>query len=201
MIPMRRAHHWICMVVLASVIATASAMAGQPDPANCSGEERIGASPKNVCVGESARYVYVFTLRDNTNAPVEGFPASQVELDFGDCFEPSTRPTTEIPADGPSDVNGDIRWFVNLNFGGSDPCAVNVLVQNVVFQTIVADFPGGVRNPDENGDGNIALTDLSLFQQCFVGGGPPYCCDLAEPFDGLCSLTDLSIFQQHFVCN
>jgi len=185
-------------VVLLSLVS-ALAFAGQPDPGNSTGETRIGASPKNLTVGPAAQYVYVYTLRDNTNQPVEGFPASQVELDFGGCFNSNTRPTDEIPADGPSDNNGDIEWRINLTFGGADPCAVDVLVQNVVFDTIIADNPGGLRNPDIQGDGLVSLTDLSLFQQAFVNGGPPWQGDLAEPFDDLTSLTDLSIFQQHFV--
>jgi hypothetical protein len=68
-----------------------------------------------------------------------------------------------------------VRWQTALNFGGGDPCAVRVLVQNVVFKTLAADqglpgpsVDGGLRSVDENGDGLVALGDLSTFQQHFT---------------------------------
>ena len=173
--------------------------AGQPDPGQSSGETRIGVSPKNLSVGPAATYQYFYTLRDNTGAPVAGFPASQVELRFTACTEQSTRPLNEIPADMDSNANGDMIWWTNLTFGGSDPCQVDVLVQNVVFFTIPPADPGGVRSPDENGDGQVALVDLSLWQQSFVAQTPPYRGDLSEPFDDAIALLDLSVWQQHFV--
>ncbi len=182
---------------LAILSTAAIALAGQPDPGQSSGENRIGVSPKNLTAPASFVYTYTFTLRDNTGAPVVNFPASQVELDFDDCFEPSTRPADEIQADGPSDLNGDVVWSTNLNFGGSDPCAVDVLVQNLVFATIPGDSPGGVRSPDVNGDGQVSLADLSLFQGAFVSGGPPYVGDLLLD-DDTPALGDLSLYQNHF---
>jgi hypothetical protein len=53
---------------------------------------------------------------------------------------------------------------------------------------------------DENGDGQVAIQDLSIFQQEFVNTGTrqDFRGDLAQPFDGLTAIQDLSQFQQHF---
>lgn len=160
--------------------------------------DRLGVSPRNLFVDPSVRYEYVFVLRDNHGMPIPGFPASQIVLDFSGCEHPSTRPLDEIPADHASNQNGEIVWRTNLSFGGADPCAVDVRVLNVLFHTIPAADPGGVRSPDLNGDGLIALVDLVQWAQCFVAGGPPGCCDLAMPFDDICSLEDLRWVQRHF---
>ena len=106
-----------------------------------------------------------------------------------------------------ADVNGVVRWGAALNFGGGDPCEVRILVQNVVFKTLAAhqglpnnSLDGGVRSCDENGDGLVAIQDLSIFQQEFVNTGTrqDFRGDLAQPFDGLTAIQDLSQFQQHF---
>jgi hypothetical protein len=177
----------------------AMAIAGQPDPGTSSGENRIGVSPKNLTAPPAAVYTYVYNLLDSSGTPVVGFPASQVELDFTACANPSTRPQNQIPADGDSDANGDVFWSVNLAFGGSDPCQVDVLVQNQVFFNIPPDPGGGVRSPDVNGDGSVAVNDLALWQQTFTGPQTPYIGDLAEPFDDQVAVNDLAVYQQHFV--
>ena len=132
-------------------------------------------------------------------------PASQLELDFINCANPSTRPAEEIQADADSDPNGLVTWTVALTFGGGDPCAVRVLVQNVVFKTLLADgsgnpIDGGLRSVDANGDGSVSLTDLVVFQQEFTNTGTrhDYRGDLGQPFDGQTSLVDLVWFQNHF---
>ncbi len=178
------------------------AFAGQPDPGLCYGDEHVGVSPKNNSVPPSAQYVYAFFLLDGAGVPVAGFPASQVELDFSACNEPSTRPLNQIPADGDSGIGGRMEWRINLGFGGADPCHVDVLVFNQVFWTIEGTSTepcGGLRSPDVNGDGLVALADLSIWQQAFVTGGPPFAGDLAGNFDCLTALADLSVWQQHFI--
>ncbi len=187
--------------ILLTMIATLT-FAGQPDPLQCYGDERVGVSPKNLTCPPTAQYEYAYFLLDNTGTPVAGFPASQVELRFTACNNPSTRPLNEIPADADSDANGKIVWSVNLNWGGSDPCFVDILVQNTVFTTLPdegTDPCGGLRGPDINGDGLVALADLSIWQQAFVAGGPPWQGDIAEEFDCLTALADLSVWQQHFI--
>ena len=159
---------------------------------------RLGVSPRNLFVDPSVRYEYVFVLRDNQGMPIPGFPASQMMLDFTGCERPSTRPLDQIPADAASNQNGEVVWRTNLHFGGADPCAVGVRVMNVLFHTIPPADPGGSRRPDADGDGLIALGDLVTWAECFVGGGPPWCCDLAMPFDDICSLEDLRWMQRHF---
>jgi len=186
--------------VLLTMIATL-ALAGQPDPGQCYGDDYVGVSPKNLTAPPAQQYVYSFTLLDNLGTPVAGFPASQVELRFTACNNPSTRPSNEIIADGDSDANGLITWSTNLNWGGGDPCYVDVLVQNAVFKTM-GDYPtdncGGLRSVDEDGDGNVALSDLVVWQPAFVTGGPAYQGDLAQPFDCASALADLVTWQQHF---
>jgi hypothetical protein len=168
-------------------------------------------SPKNLTVPASHRYQFTGTLRTMAGDPVPNFPAAQLELDFGQCGNPSTRPQNQIPADFDTDANGFVIWSANLNFGGGDPCIVRVLVQNVVFKTLAAhqglpnaSLDGGVRSPDENGDGVIGLANLGIFQTEFVNTGTrmDYRGDLAQAngvHDGLTTLTDLAFFQAHFV--
>lgn len=183
------------------------APAGQPDPNQSTWNNLVGCSPKNATAPAAARYVFTGTLRDGAGAPIANFPAAQLELDFGSCLNQSTRPQNQIPADADSDVNGVVRWQTALIFGGADPCAVRVLVQNVVFKTLAAhqglpnpSIDGGLRSVDENGDGSVGLGDLSIFQQEFVNTGTrnDWRGDLGPTFDGSTGLADLSTFQQHF---
>ena len=118
---------------------------------------------------------------------------------FTACTNPNTRPQNEIPPDQDSDANGDVFWMSGLNWGGADPCQVDLLVQGELFWSLPPDPPGGVRSPDNDSDGLVALSDLHLWQQAFVGGGPPWRGDLAQPFDDLIALFDLMVFQAHFV--
>jgi len=181
-------------------------LAGQPDPNQSTWGNLVGCSPKNLTAPVNSRYVFTGTIRDGAGAPIANFPASQLELDFGSCLSPSTRPADQIQADGDSNINGVVTWTVNLNFGGGDPCEVRVLVQNVVFKTLIDDgtnpggTDGGVRSVDENGDGSVALADLGIFQQEFVNTGVrhDYRGDLGPVFDGATALADLGTFQQHF---
>lgn len=186
-------------VVLLSLVS-ALAFAGQPDPGSSQviSGPYMGCSPKNTAVSGVNQFVVQYRLNDGSG-PVEGFPASQVELDFDDCFNPSTRPADEIPADGPSNASGDVFWIVNIEFGGGDPCAVDILVQNVLFATLegeATDPAGGLRSPDIDGDGSVQLLDLAQFQPAFVTGGPAWVADY--DFSTTVGLNDLAIFQAHF---
>jgi hypothetical protein len=182
-------------------------VAGTPDPNQSTWGNLVGCSPKNLTAPAPARYSFTGTLRDGAGAPIAGFPAAQLELDFGSCLNASTRPANQIAADTDSDVNGVVRWATNLTFGGGDPCEVRVLVQNVVFKTLAAhqglpnaQLDGGVRSTDENGDGLVAIQDLGIFQQEFVNTGTrnDYRGDLGPVYDGLTAIQDLGTFQQHF---
>jgi hypothetical protein len=164
-------------------------------------------SPKNIWVTGSCKCRFEGILRDAQGVPIANFPASQVVLDFVACNNPSTRPLNRIPADENSNANGLVYWEVGLNFGGGDPCQVVVRVQGDVFATVPGHqglppnaIDGGLRSFDENGDGLVALGDLSTCQQEFVNGGQrlDYRGDLAMPCDGVTALSDLSCFQVHF---
>ncbi len=169
----------------------------------------LGVSPRNSTAPEGFRYRYEGTLRDSNGVPVANFPASAVWLDFSNCLNPSTRPSDRIEADEPSDANGNIHWEYMLTFGGADPCAVSVRVQNVVFHVIpghqglpAPEWDGGVRSPDVNGDDSVALADLGIFQQEFTAPGQGLDVhDWQADFDcdGIIALSDLSFFQRHFM--
>jgi len=199
-------------VVLLSLM-TALAFAGNPDPASSSlvTGNRIATSPVNHLMSGVNQYEVIFNLNDGV-APVEGFPASQLELDFVQCLGTSSRPANQIPADGPSDVNGDVVWKLNLGFGGADPCAITILVQNVPFTLPQHEIPGqatdaggGLRSPDFDGNHTVNLVDLGFIQPAFVAclGAPPGPCgpswvgDLLLDNDRV-ALVDIGVFQAHF---
>jgi hypothetical protein len=186
------------------LIVSGPALANVPSPGQSTFGDCLGVSPKNLTAPEGCRYRYEGTLRDEQGAPVPNFPAFAIVLDFSDCTNPSTRPADRIEADGPSDANGNIHWEYMLAFGGADPCAVRVRVQNAVFHVIpghqglpAPEHDGGVRSPDVNGDGSIALMDLAAFQQSFINQGPDWLGDF--DCDGIIALGDLSFFQCDFV--
>src|SRR5688572_3619416 len=195
--------------VLLGALSSVS-VAGNPDPAFSTWGNLMGCSPKNLTAAVATRYRFTGTLRDGTNQPIPNFPASQVELDLTSCTEGHVGIPVDLQpdADANSDVNGNVVWTVNLTFGGNDPCEVRVLVQNIVFKTLPAhqglpgpQIDGGVRSPDANGDGIVALGDLGEFQGEFVNIGvrQDYKGDLGPTFDGLTALGDLGTFQAHFV--
>jgi hypothetical protein len=196
------------------------ALAGQPDPLTSTWDELVGVSPKNVTA--TVKYVFTGTIRDGAGIPIDNFPASQLELDFTNCIESSTRPFNQVPADQDSFAGGQVVWTLNLDFGGADPCEVNVLVQNVVFKTLAGHqalstgcpenppaIDGGLRSVDAQGDGVIGLQDLGALQTEFFNcqgatrndyigdmapvGGPP-----GTGFDGITGLSDLGQLQDHF---
>jgi hypothetical protein len=182
-----------------------------PDSFYSNWDNTIGVSPKNHAVSSTYRYQFTGNLRDSAGKPIANFPAAQIKLDFSSCLNPSTRSRDQMPADADTDINGTTYWSLNLAFGGGDPCLVKVRVQNVVFKTLAAhqglpdaSLDGGVRSPDENGDGLIGLADLGIFQTEFVNTGTrlDFRGDLAQAngvHDGLTTLTDLAFFQAHFV--
>jgi hypothetical protein len=199
------------VITLAVLAGPGSADETLPDNHTSTWDNTIGVSPKNQAVPGTHRYQFTGTLRDGPGNPIGNFPAAQIKLDFGGCLNPSTRTASQIRADADTDANGFVIWSLNLDFGGGDPCGARVLVQNVVFKTLAAhiglpnaSLDGGVRSPDENGDGLIGLADLGIFQTEFVNTGTrlDYRGDLAQAngaFDGLTTLTDLAFFQAHFV--
>jgi hypothetical protein len=195
--------------VLLGALSSVS-VAGNPDPAFSTWDNLVGVSPKNLTAAVATRYRFTGTLRDGTNQPIPNFPASQVELDFTSCSEAHVGIPADLQpdADGPSNLNGQVVWTVNLTFGGNDPCEVRVLVQNIVFKTLAMhqglpgpSIDGGVRSPDATGDAIVALGDLTIFQTEFVNTGVrrDYDGDLGPTFDGLTALGDLTTFQSHFV--
>jgi hypothetical protein len=208
---MKAAHLGAAVALIVALLATVPAppaiSAGLPSAQQSVFTTQFCVSPKNLCVPVSCRCRFEGILRDAQGMPIANFPASQVVLDFTACANPSTRPQDRIPADRNSDANGLVYWEEGLHFGGADPCEVLVRVQNEVFATIPGhqglpdpQIDGGVRSPDMNGDGLVAIQDLSVFQQEFVNSGPrfDYRGDIAMPCDGLTSIVDLGFFQCHF---
>jgi len=199
----------MALAVLLATLQSAAAMA-QPNAATSTFDPVIGFSPQNNCVSltPATRYRYSGTLRNAAGAPVANFPAADVVLDFSLCTRQTSRPVT-IPADYPSSSTGVVLWDVSLAHGGADPCGVRVLVGGEEFYVLAAhqglpgpSIDGGIRSPDDDGDGDIDLLNLSTFQQEFVNTGArrDYLGDLARPFDGITALGDLVTYQAHFAC-
>lgn len=207
------------VAVLLGALSTL-AVAGQPDPANCTWDDLVGVSPKNECVAPANTYTFTGTIRDGAGVPIANFPAANLELDFTNCPNQPLRPANQIAADLDSGPSGEVLWRLNLDFGGSDPCEVQVLVQNVVFATLAGHqglttgpetppctIDGGVRSVDFNGDNVVGLPDLGALQQEFFNTGVrlDYVGDMAQGagFDGCTSLPDLGQLQAHFFapCN
>lgn len=181
------------------------ALAGQPDPDQSSFGPLVAVSPKNLTVIAAHQYAYTVTLRDGAGIPIQGFPKEQVELDFIACTGQPTRPADQIQFNTDSNVNGQMEMRANLTFGGSCTGQVVVLVQNVSFEVLPMhqglpnlQIDGGVRSPDINGLGGVALTDLVIFKNEFnnVGTRLDYIGDLN--FNGLTDLPDLVRYAAHF---
>ncbi len=196
------------MLVLAALIlflcSSEVALAQLPDPGNSGIPDippqpigRLGASPLNDLITDPTfTYSFAYTLRDASNAPVPDFPASEVALDFSGCTHASTRPSDLIHPDGPSEVNGTVLWRQSLTFGGAAPCEVRILVSGVEFLVLPGAPLGGVRSPDNNGDGWISLADLQLYQMAFAEQQPTWRGDLNG--DDQIALADLVFLQHHF---
>ena len=155
----------------------------------------LGRSPKNVEVGDPAfQYTYQGRLINVVGTPIQGWPASDVQLEI---ISPCQNPIVlhPIASSGP---DGLVMWnAAKLDLAGGGACqgagvAIVRLVSIGIFKTL-----NFVASPDENGDGLVALGDLSAFQSAFVNGGPAYIGDL-NLSGGPPDLADLAFFQRHF---
>jgi hypothetical protein len=195
------------------------ALAGQPDPAVCVYDSIFGCSPKNMTNsinGTLDQYEHRVQLRASDLSFVEGFPATQVEVDLTGCNFPTTRASDQIPGDADSNANGEIFWRINANFGGVQTCAPRIALQNAIVFTMLAHLglpnanrDGGVRSPDNfhqalntpGGDGIVGIVDFSNFRLEFnsVSNRKDYIGDIfSQPYDGLCTISDLSCMRNHF---
>jgi hypothetical protein len=182
-------------LTLAGIAFAGAAMANVPDPAQSTFGNRLGRSPKNVEVANPTfQYTYSGVLRNAAGQPIAGWAQNDIRLDIN---APCQNPVQLLP-DGPSDANGNVTWgAVKLDQGGGSCLGANV-VQVRILSIGVFKSLGEVTSPDENGDGLVALADLTVFQGAFVGGGPQYQGDL-DLSGGLPNLSDLSFFQRHFL--
>lgn len=199
----------ILLAILTAFVATPASSQQVPDPQQSSCDQYVGASPKNNAPNLPSQYRYAFNvmLRDAQGNAVVGWPASQLRLNFASTINPG-HPQFAHP-DGPSVAMGLVSFRDHLDFGGADPGPVTLECDPTGAGTtwvVLATAPGasttscgGVRSPDVNGDGVIGLSDLALWQQAFILGGPIAVGDLAETFDCSISLNDLAWWQVHFI--
>jgi len=182
-------------LTLAGLAVAGMALANIPDQSQSTFGNRLGRSPKNVEVANPTfQYTYSGVLRNAVGAPIAGWPLTDIVLEIN---APCQNPVSLNPIAN-SDANGNVTWnAVKLDQGGGSCTGANVadvrIISIGVFKTLTS-----VTSPDEDGNGSIALADLSTFQQAFVNAGPQYQGDLnlngSAP-----DLGDLSFFQQHFV--
>ena len=166
-----------------------------PDTGNSTFQNRLGRSPRNTEVADPTfQYTYRGTIRTMAGAPVVGWPAADIVLEIG---SPCPNPISLHP-DGPSDANGQVVWGadkIDQAGGGActGPSAVRIRLISIGIFKVLQE----VTSPDHDGDGVVALPDLSTFQQAFINGGPQFSGDL-DLSGGAPNLADLQFFQRHF---
>jgi hypothetical protein len=165
-----------------------------PDPKMSSWDARLGRSPLNLEVNNATfQYSYSGTLRNVQGQPIPGWPASDIVLEIR---TPCQSPVTLHP-DGNTDVNGLVRWgAAKLDQGGGSCSGPQVAVVRLLSIGIYKSL-SSVTSPDENGNTEVDLPDLGVFQQAFINGSPLYQGDL-NLSSGVPDLADLTFFQRHF---
>jgi hypothetical protein len=183
------------VVCLALVLVTGMALANVPDPQQSTFDSRLGRSPKNIEVGNPVfQYTFDGTLRNAAGQPVANWPANDIELEIK---APCQNPVVLNP-NAASDANGNVVWNATKLDQGGGSCQSTAVVEIRIVSVGLFRTLNEVTSPDEDGNTLVALSDLSVFQQAFVTGGPGFQGDL-NLSGGAPDLGDLSFFQQHFV--
>jgi hypothetical protein len=165
----------------------------------------LGVSPANECVPDSAQYFYRVQLNDALGRPIANYPASGIWFDLSSCPEAYGRPADGIVhPDGNADAQGVVEWRRALAFGGAAPCAVSVVVSDGVTPgaRVLHTLTGGVRSPDQDGDGFIAPADLDAWRAAYEAGGPAWRGDLGPSmaFDDAVTVADSATLALHEGC-
>jgi len=150
---------------------------------------RLGRSPKNVEVGDpDFQYTLSFTVRNAAGTPILGWSAADVTLEvLAPCQNPF----------GPLNPGPGLVWdAARLDRPGGSCTGANVVRVRLISANCTW-YLNSVTSPDEDGNGSVALADLSIFQQAFVAGGPFFQGDL-NLSGGFPDLGDLLFFQKHF---
>ena len=186
----------VSMVLCLAFVAVAGmALANVPDPQQSTFDSRLGRSPKNVEVNDPVfDYTFSGTLRNAAGQPVANWPANDIELEIN---APCQNPVVLNPS-AASDANGNVVWNATRLDQGGGSCTGTAVVEIRLVSVGIFRTLNQVTSPDQDGDTLIALSDLQVFQQAFVNGGPQYQGDL-NLSGGLPDLGDLSFFQKHFV--
>jgi hypothetical protein len=187
----------ILITTLVALLAlTGMALANIPDCTQSSIDTpaRLGRSPKNSEVNATFQYTFKLTVRNTAGTPIANWAASDVTLSV---VAPCQNPFALLNPNANSDPNGKFTWGpLSLDRPGGSCTGAGVVAVRIISVPCNY-FLNAVTSPDEDGDGAVALADLSLFQQSFVNQNNPHQGDLN--FDGSISLGDLSFFQSHFV--
>jgi hypothetical protein len=169
--------------------------ANVPDCLQCTIDPpaKLGRSPKNFDVANPFQYTLRFTLRNEAGVPIYNWPRQDITLDvLAPCQNPfaGLNPTSVLGA--------TMIWDpIALDRPGGSCTGPNVVRVRIISLNCDR-YLNAVTSPDEDGDAQVALADLAVFQQAFVTGGPPYQGDL-NLSGGAPDLGDLSFFQRHFV--
>lgn len=190
---MRLAETSIALLALLALLA-GTALANDPDPGTSFWDVCLGRSPLNTLADPSAQYTYGGVLNNAAGQPIQGYTDVVLEI-----LSPCQNPVI-LSIDGPSDVNGNVTWGVaTLNQGGgacASAAVVQIRVGGQAFATLDA-----VHSTDMGGDGLVALSDLSDWQQAFVNQTPEHIGNCDCDAGGNIALSDLSWWQKHFVAN
>ncbi len=181
------------VVCLALIAIAGMALANVPDPQESTFDARLGRSPKNVEVNDPVfEYTYTGVLRNAAGQPVPNWPVADIELEIK---APCQNPVVLNPSS--TGGGGEVTWDrVKLDQGGG-ACTGTAVVEIRIVSIGLFKTLNEVTSPDEDGDTNVSLTDLTLFQAAFRNGGPSHQGDLNRS-GGPPDLADLSFFQKHF---
>lgn len=131
------------------------------------------------------------TLLDTNGDAVPGYPFEDLWL-ASDGMVPCLGGSA---ADGNTDVDGVTTFSFALNAGGhTDVDGVDpncyIMVSGDAIASTGSVFPLYFNSADINGDGNVTLTDVTLFATAFFSGYT-YSCDFY--YDGNLTLTDVTL--------
>ena len=172
----------------------------------------------------SAGLTITVTIKDNTNAPIPGVPATDIWLKGCADALRLCGGSSAINADAATDINGVTTISGDPIVSGCDT-GVEVVVQGIVLKNVNClqlCLPIAIHTPDMKSeglagdppacggdivcpDGRVRPNDFNYFTSGYprTGFAPPYkpCLDYVTPFAAPINLGDYSKFSVHYVPN
>jgi hypothetical protein len=188
--------HLTCLAATSLILLLLTPTAAANPVMEFEGEMCLCRSPVNATVAPQFQCTYSGIVYDHYGQPWVGYPAELITLRINSpCANP-----VDLHPDGPSDQNGVLTWgAVTLDQGGG-ACHGMEVMQIIMDPGSIVWGLSDIRSPDVNGDGYVALNDLSEWQQAFVAQSPEHVGDLDCDLFTI-ALADLVMWQQHFVAN